>query len=204
MSWYELPFYFRVVALVVLFSLIGLIDWRKHRQEARKWREYLFLFSCALAGALLGGVGDFFTSGVSPEYFLCLKGIEITDSFRFDVAALGGEAGFFAGIFLSALILIVNNPSKKFKPLPYKLLIKLTSIPFISALACGIIMGTVASGFPLPAYLSPLKAFLSESQLGNLSVVWYTNAGVYAGALTGTIFVLFRIRFLRKRRQIRN
>src|SRR5437899_11456333 len=59
----------RIAAGVLIFVALGWWDYRRNRDQAARWREYLVLVACTLAAMVYGFVNDQITSTVSWAYF---------------------------------------------------------------------------------------------------------------------------------------
>src|ERR1041384_40139 len=70
----------RIAAGVLIFGVLALRDWRRHGNQATRWKEYLFLLGAVIAALIYGAINDQVTVTISPEYFLYGKGLaEVVD-----------------------------------------------------------------------------------------------------------------------------
>ncbi|MHC4648133.1 MAG: hypothetical protein ACYTBJ_21950, partial [Planctomycetota bacterium] len=76
---FEIPYLYRVFALLLLMSLSAAHDYWRNRGASRKWREYTFVVAGGLLAGLIGLLNDLITSSISPEYFCLGKGLAAGD-----------------------------------------------------------------------------------------------------------------------------
>jgi hypothetical protein len=101
----DIPFRYRVIALLVLMALVAGIERLRKGPQAMRYKEYAFILLCGCVGAIIGAVNDTLTSALSPEYFLFGKNIPGIHP-RLEAINLGLSAGFSAGIIGGALSLV--------------------------------------------------------------------------------------------------
>jgi hypothetical protein len=184
----------RLAGLIVFFSVVAVLDWRKNGEKATRWREYLLALLCGLLGAAFGMIWDQGTLTISPDYFELGKGLDPKNGpMRLQALALGFKAGFFAGLVLGMLFLFANNPGR-LKTLPYKRLIKRAIHPLLWVGPCALIgMVVIDYGDPMNRKKA-LLSILNEAQARAFLKVWGLHIGLYSGALIGLISGCLSIR----------
>lgn len=172
----------RLALLIAVLAAGAAFDWLRHRERARRWREYVFLLAAAAVGGLLGALVDLATSALSPEYFVVAKGLSAGPTLRRDALALGFHAGFLTGA-VAAGVYLVAAPRAGIPRLAALLLrplgLALYLAPFGGAVACALDpldLGARLAGLVPPGRLPPLLA------------AWGSHAGLYAGALAGGVW----------------
>ncbi|CAG0929807.1 hypothetical protein PLCT1_01139 [Planctomycetaceae bacterium] len=184
-TFYE--FVFRAALLGVALGIVALIERRVHRERATRWREYLFLLLCALAGGVFGVCTDAFTASASPEYFWLGKGVPDDDRFWPRVIELGFQAGFFAGAIIGGFLLVANSVNRHLPALPLPRLGRY--VPWIMVTASVI---TTVAGLFIPKW-DPLELreqmsrTLTPDELRRFMNVWNIHAGLYCGGGLGTL-----------------
>lgn len=194
----NIPYHYRLLGLLLLMAGVALWEYRRDRAHARKWKEYGFLMICGGLGAVFGIANDQVTSTISPYYFYVFKGIEYGDRFRLEVAALGAQAGFFAGFLAGAIFLIANNPGQKKRSLSYPSLLSIARYPFIWAIALAVLTGAIFYSYQPSPMLDPLKPFLIAAEVPRFMLTWGIHIGLYLGAAVGTVHAVVKIRQGRK------
>ncbi len=61
-------FWLRVILLFAILSGIALIDFLIQKKRAKKWKEYLFIFTMGFIFSVIGSIHDQITVTISPEY----------------------------------------------------------------------------------------------------------------------------------------
>jgi hypothetical protein len=178
-------------------TLIAWIDWRRHGDQATKWREYGFLLVAGLLGGMFGVGIDQFTSTLSPDYFVLGKGIPNDAAFRAHVAALGVQAGFVMGMLVGGLYLLANNPRPDRIALSYVRLFRYAVAPIVAAIVVAPISALLVANWD-PLHLArELRDLLPPAEIEHFRLVWGIHLGVYAGGIIGAIIGVIRIRRLR-------
>jgi heme/copper-type cytochrome/quinol oxidase subunit 2 len=143
----------RIAIGVLIFLALAFWDYRRNRDQATRWREYLVLVACTLAAMAYGIVNDQITSTISWEYFYYGKGLEETlgpqlppDPVKLHLAAavVGIQATWSAGLIIGVALLLANNPSKTLPRLPDIALLNQLPIIFLitaATAAIGAILG---------------------------------------------------------------
>lgn len=185
----DVPFAWRVAALIGVAALFVLLDRRKPAAQRTRAGEYTFLFVMGLAGALFGAVNDWITSTLSPEYFIFGKGLDAGSNLTIDVLQLGGQAGFTAGVVGAAVVLYFTGGA-----ISASRLYRLAPVPFLAATLTGAILGIVnwltggIHGF------ANLDGFLTPEQTERFHIVWSVHLGIYIGAALALIGVIGYVR----------
>ena len=176
-------FIWRLLFLTVLLALIAWWDYRRLGPAARRWQEYLFLYSAGAFAALLGALNDVYTVSVSPDYFISGKGLEAGDGLILRAMGLGAQAGFVAGVILAACLLMRYRYA--FWSDLARQVVRITCLAVMTALLCR---------FVLPMYLVDtdlLSAvpWTNERKLQFVHV-WSIHIGLYVGAALGLLAIL--------------
>lgn len=186
----------RVALLLGVLVLFALADWMRHRQEATRWREYLFLASAGILGAAFGAMIDLITSSISADYFIAGKGLSPGVGFKLEVATLGAQAGLVGGVVVGSLLLLANQPREGVVAPPL-LLIRLLATcwrVFAFAVLSAILGGGVAS-IAKPTWFSiDLEGILDDAAIRGFTTVFCTHLGVYVGAVVGLVLSVRSIR----------
>lgn len=183
---YEAPYWVRALVTLAFLAAVALYDLRRHGRRATRWKESSFWLACALAGALFGAANDLVTSRVSRAYFALGKGLLAADASEFSraVAALGAQAGAFAGLVVGGALLLANNPGER-RPLPYRRLAHLAVRPALFAVAVGPLFGALW-WWDVQGLGGALLEGLSPDDARDFLMVQRIHVGLYAGAALGT------------------
>jgi len=187
---YSIPFGVRLLGLCLAFAGIALAERWLRQGRATRAQEYPFWLASALAAGLLGSLVDLVTSHLSREYFVLGKGLPEASASA--VASLGFEAGVVAGAVVGGLLLWADNPRPGRAQLgPWRLARELLW-PLGLALALapvGALLGWLLSG----SFPADWRASLGPAA-PRFALVWGAHAGVYLGALVGTLIGVVRVR----------
>lgn len=199
----------RIAFGVVTFTILALLDLRRHGRASRRWREYMILLSAVGVALLYGVVNDQITSRISWEYFffikeLCVKfdNVRPSDSvMQWEALKIGLKATWTVGLLFGVAVLFANNPRKSVPQLPDRQIYRMLPIPVLFAAVVAALLGAVTVLLPdLAIPLMPdMKGLAEKSRDVRLYCVWAIHFGGYVGATLGAIFVVLRI--LRQRRQ---
>ena len=190
---------YRIIAGLMFFATLGILDLIKNPQNPKRLKEYGFLFSIVGITMLYGLLHDYITSTISPDYFVLGKGIEnATEGFNKDVAILALKATWSAGLAIGVAFLLANNPSKVKPQLKYKTLYQLLIYPLLLSVSAAIVLGIIFNLVVLN-FSSPENDLLSPQSYKLFMTVWGIHIGSYAGGLLGIIVGIVRIRILRAR-----
>ena len=198
MDFYGIPFVYRLLILLAVLCLVGGIDLLLHRQDATRWREYLFLVACGTLGAAVGVSTDAVTSQISPEYFIVGKGVPDGDGFTARVLLLGAHAGFFAGAVAAMCCLIANNPRRGLPAVSYPMLARIACIPLALALSGGWVAGVTLFLGAAGSLVSRIDVPVAPERAEEFIVAWGTHGGLYAGLLAGVVIAVLRVRRARR------
>lgn len=196
----ELPFAARLGLLLALMAFGAAVDRRVNGPAARRGREYAFLLAAGAIGAAFAFACDQVTSRLSPEYFVEGKGLAPGPGFARAVVELSLQAGLVAGLVLGGALLLANQPRADRPALPLRRLLLRAAWPLAGA----------ALAAPLGALVLPpldpldlrgrLRGVVAEAALEDLVRVWGIHAGLYAGAVVGTLVGVVEVR---RRRALR-
>ncbi|HEY7120151.1 MAG TPA: hypothetical protein VH475_26420 [Tepidisphaeraceae bacterium] len=201
----------RIAAGVAVFVLLAVWDYRRNRQRATRWREYLVLLVCTLAAILYGVINDQITSSISWEYFYYGKDLDKVlgpqtppdlVQLHLQAALVGVKATWSAGLILGVVLLVANNPTKRLPRLPESSLLRLLPLIFL------ITAGTAAIGAWLgyAGCLTRMSEDFPEMLRTNLwrprrfMAVYGIHLGGYAGSLIAMIVAVVAI--MRRRRRV--
>lgn len=186
----DVPFGLRLLALLGLLAVGAAVDVARHGKAATRPREYATLLLAGAIGAAFALVVDQVTSRLSPDYFVIGKGLEGGAGFARAVVVLSLQAGLVAGLVLGGVLLVANQgPS-----LPPHRLLGRALWPIGGALLLalpGMALASALDPLGLRAELGPL---LAAGPLEDLVRVWGIHAGLYAGALVGTVVAVVDVR----------
>lgn len=185
----EIPFAWRVFALLIAMVLFVGLDLRKPSIERHRWREWTFLLVAATASGMVGLCVDLVTSNISPEYFSLGKGIAEGPGFSCRVAKLGASAGFSAGAIGAALVLLAN-------PAPERslFLFRLLWLPLLPALGFAILAGGLVTVVPSMTYSAAAEA-LGSVQAQRFTIAWVSHIGAYVGGGIGLLLLVWKLRY---------
>jgi hypothetical protein len=188
---------YRIIAGLIFFAALGILDLIKNPQNPKRLKEYGFLFSVVGITMLYGLLHDYITSTISPDYFVLGKGIESArEGFNKDVAMLALKATWSAGLVIGVAFLLPNNPSKIKPQLKYKTLYGLLIYPLLLSVLLAVLIGILFNVFA-PKFSSSLNELPNPRSYKFFMTVWGIHIGSYAGGLLGMIVGIVRIRMLR-------
>ena len=199
----------RIVAGLLILSLFAFFDIRKNGfKNSRRIREYAFLAICTLVALFYGAINDFVTFHISWQYFYFGKGISEgpPDSPFLQIKAilLGMKSSWTPGLLAGAVLLVVNNPTKKLNPLPFKYLYQQIPLLLIPPLLLSPVLG-------LLGYLQLLKEVMPDSQVlydkpeifqpARFMMVWGIHLGAYLGGIVSILWVALKVHFAKRSQQ---
>ncbi len=138
-----IPLPYRIGFAAIFFLALGLHDFRKNPGNPKRAKEYCFLFSVMGLAIAYAIAHDFVTAGISREYFTQGKGL-VEQDFAWNLSWLAVKASYSIGLVLGMLLLVLNNPSKKFVQLPYRALYLILLWPLGFSLVFAATFGLVA------------------------------------------------------------
>lgn len=196
----EITYTLRLLFLVCALGLLALDDWRKHRENARRWRDYLFLSAAAATGAIYFLVVDLLASMLSWEYYAYAKGFSESESYYAQLCELSVKTGVPTGFAIGALYLFANTFKPKDPSLPRMQLYRYLLYPMLCAIVISPAIAAIAVTFDPLGIGKQLSAMMPKApeRLSRLLVVWGINAGLYAGAGLGIILAVAKIQSARK------
>ena len=176
-------FLWRLLLLSVVLCLIAIWDYRTYGKDARRWREYVFMYACGCFAAMIGAVNDLYTVSISEDYFVAGKGLEPGDGLSLRAVLLGAQAGFVAGVILAACLLI------RLKQAGFRFIAKRVVLIAVAAIATAVL-----SSLCLPSYLKHAdilhRIAWSIEQVDAFTSVWAIHIGLYAGAILSLAVIL--------------
>ncbi|MEB3210595.1 MAG: hypothetical protein VKL39_04545 [Leptolyngbyaceae bacterium] len=184
----DIPVHHKFLLLGAFVGAMLLLDLRNPPRKRQRWQSYSFLLGVGIAGAILGIANDLITSSLSSDYFIYFKGIEPDRQFLKNVLTLGTQAGF-SGAAVGGGILLLCKPKSK----PIQALLPIVKWPFISAIAGGIIFGTLSHLLHWPQTFGDLDGLLTSAQAHRFHTVWLIHIGLYVGALVGLMVISIRL-----------
>jgi hypothetical protein len=201
----------RIAVGVLILLALALHDYRRNRERATRWREYLFLLVCTLAAMAYGALNDQITSTISWEYFYYGKDLDkvlgpVTPpdavQLHLHAALVGINATWSAGLIIGVVLLFANNPAKSHPQLPRTTLLKfLPPILLITAT-------TAAFGSYL-GYAGHLARFNEDFPIMLKTDLWRPRRfmavfGIHLGGYLGGILALLVTvpLILRRRRRL--
>lgn len=205
-SWLEASYPYRLVLGLAFFLVLGLVDWRRHPEDPRRAKEYLFLVYAALAAIVYAVLHDQITVSLSPEYFLLGKGLvhdhrnlgdeahRVPWHLRLDVAVLAVHASYGVGALAGAALLIANNPSKTRAQVPYRPLLRLALLPLACAAVAAVVGGVVNRTLDPMDLAHDLRGEVKYEAVRPFVLVQGVHAGSYAGAVLGSIAAVVLVR----------
>ncbi len=183
----------RILAVLILLTVVALIDWLVKREKATRWREYSFLVLGGLVGAVFGVLIDQMTYRISPDYFLYAKNLSVHD-FDWNVIKLGAQAGMTAGVITVGVLMIGNTVFRKEPVLPLRGLIRYVGISMIASLGAALMLGLVFA-FALPdSVVGSYNEVITPDKMLRFKAVVGAHYGLYLGGIVATAIciVLFR------------
>ena len=193
---------------VAIFAVLAVIDIRRKGTQARRWKEYLFLFGVAAAAIPYGVVNDLITAAISWEYFYYGKGLRDVlgpwvppsqPALQWEAAKMGMKAAWSAGLIIGVAFLLANNPRKDRPQLPYRRLWKLILLPLAAAVVCSVVGGWAGYADLLTGLSGDLEKVAADNLLRprRLMCVWGVHLGAYVGVAVGVAGAVWAI--LRRR-----
>jgi len=198
---------------VGILAVFALVDWRKHRANATKWRECGVLAIAVLAAMLYGTLNDQVTSSISWEYFYYGKELDnvlgptvppATAPLHWEVAKVGMKATWSVGLLIGVALLLANNPWRDLPRLAYRELVKMLPLIVGSAVVLGVIGGF--AGYH--GWLTHFAADFEDMWRADIFrprrflCTWGVHLGGYLGGLTGTLVATAIVLRDRRRRRV--
>lgn len=198
MSLDSIPFWIRLLALAMLMTGAALVDFVRRRDQATRWKEYLFLWGVAGVAALCGAANDAMTVWISPDYFVLGKGLS-AEGVRIGAVALGAKAGFSAGAAAAAVCLYAASAGRRYPPLELSRWVRLSWRPFVTAPAGAVLVFLSRDAFHSLRVVRDLTEVIGPERTAAFVRVWAVHAGVYAGLAAGLVWMLIEMVRYRKR-----
>lgn len=194
------PYWCRIVLLLILMAAIAAIDRLRNRQQATKWKEYGFVVLAGVVGAAFGLVNDLITSSISPEYFVFGKGLAAGAGLTIRAGILGMKAGFSAGAVAGAVCLYASTRNRSRPPLAYRKLLGLLWRPVVLAVTSGATLAILFHGYDPLGFSPELNRVLDSREVARFFTAWWVHCGVYVGLLLGVVWIVVDIGRFRNRR----
>jgi hypothetical protein len=188
----SIPYQYRLLILFLLMGLVVGLDYWRNPTKPTKFKEYLFLIMSGLIGAGFGIVNDQITCTLSPAYFYYFKNVSYDSSFRWQVSAVGFEAGFFAGFFSYGIFLLINQRRKL--PLSYRQLLNRAKYPITWAIVLAPITGFIFYYFQFSFFVDQITPVVEPVEVPKFILVWGFHIGLYIGAVLGIVHGAANIR----------
>ena len=185
----------RVVLGVLFFGTLGLLDWRRHPENPKRAKEYLFLIGAMALAVIYGVLHDHVTATISPEYFLKGKELELDPRpFRWAVTVLAAHAAYGPGLVVGAALLIANNPSATRGQLSYRELGRLALVPLVLAATAAALGGVLSGALDVAGRRPDAELLAGKEAATRFLVTWGVHAGSYAGGGLGALLACVLIR----------
>lgn len=194
------PLLIRVAILLAFFAIVAGTERLLRGSSASRWREYLFLLVCGLAGAAYGASNDWITFRLSQEYFVLGKGLPAGFDLQGRVLAMGSYAGFVAAVFCASALVYANNPKPGVPQLNYGALAKHAALCLAPAAGAALVGWGASLAFAEPLQHLAILPTLSPASKSGFITVWSIHVGTYLGLVAGGAWNFFAIR----RARIRN
>jgi len=189
----------RILVGSAIFTIFAIVDFRRHRKAATKWREYTVLLISVALALVYGVINDQITVTISPEFFLYGKELSKTigdnppmAQLRWEAAKVGMKATWTAGLIFGVALLLANNPSKSLPRLRNRQLVMY--VPVILAITA--VCGVVGAWLGYHGYLTRIDPDFGEMVAANLyrpmrfMSAWGANLGGYVGGVIATIIAV--------------
>lgn len=202
----------RICFGVLFFLAMATLDPARNGSRATRWREYGFLIGCVAVAVLYGVMNDLITSSISWEYFY--YGKELMTALGPDTPPqrpamarqamlVGIKATWTAGFIIGVVLLIANNPSRRYPQLPYRSLLRVALAIFALCAICGALLGVAGSSGWLVAFNDDFADMVRENEFRpfRFMAVFGVHLGGYLGGALGAIAGAIFIRWRRRRLQ---
>ena len=196
----------RIGCCATFFLIYALLDLRKNRSKATRWREYLILLLSVFIALCYGAINDQITVRISPEYFLYGKELAPVvyghpDHLPWEATKVGLKATWTAGLLIGVAILLANNPHPLLPQLSYKLLIRKLPLIILFCISGAILFGTLGYLGTLAFASDDFREMIRHNEYRpyRFMAVYGIHLGGYIGGLVGTIHAVISIRKDRRR-----
>lgn len=194
-----IPYWSRILVLLLLISLSGGIDWYRHGPKATKPQEYAFVILTGVIGSLFGLFNDLITASISPEYFILGKGLAPGNGLTMRATILGMKAGFSAGAIAGAICLYASSRRCRLPALPYRSLLELLWRPVVLAATTAFIFALFFRQYDPLNFSGELADVLDSQQIQRFLLVWWMHLGLYLSLLVSVPWMVVDITRLRRR-----
>ncbi|MCC6424232.1 MAG: hypothetical protein IT447_12205 [Phycisphaerales bacterium] len=198
------------VGAAILGVLAGVEIRNKGLRQSKRWREYLFLLTIVAAALVYGVINDLLTSRISWEYFYYGKGVAevlgppvppLAGALAWEAAKVGMRATWTAGLIIGVVLLVANNPSRRWPSLSYGRLIAMAGLVFVITAITAAILGWVGSTGWFTHWSGDFAEMVRNNEMRPMRfmTVFGIHLGGYVGALIGMVMAVVLI--LRRRFQ---
>lgn len=185
---------YRLPIGILIFIILGIVDYIKNPKNPTKVKEYLFMFSVSILATIYAVIHDLITFTISKEYFVYGKNLGAEVVYFPDVFILAIKASYWLGIIIGIGYLVVNNPNKKYEQLNYYILYQNLIHPLLGAIIFALI-GYLLSYIIHPYFTLGAEKILREPQ--RFESVAFIHWGTYLGTIGGTIYGAYKIKKMR-------
>jgi len=198
----------RIAVGVAIFIVLALHDLYRKGPAATRWREYMILLVCVVAGIIYAIANDNLTASMSWEYFAFGKGLTATlpadwspatIAFRLAVTRLAAQAGFSAGVIVGVALLLANNPSKHRPQLPPRELLRQLIRVLVVTIVISASLGAAGYFGAFTRISADFREMMAQNQWRprRFMCVYGIHLGAYVGASIGIIATVVHIRRVR-------
>ncbi|MFT3913668.1 MAG: hypothetical protein QM704_06060 [Anaeromyxobacteraceae bacterium] len=183
---YERALPIRLALGLAFFAVLALREAVRRGRQSPRLREYAFLLAASAGAIIYAILNDELTAAISPGYFLEAKGVRASAlPFRLAVALVAVKGSYWVGLLLGTALLVANNPSSRWPPLPYASLGRIALVPVVGATAGGLAGGALFRFAGLGLEESAAAFVGWGPEVPGFLTAWGVHAGSYAGAALG-------------------
>ena len=191
----------RIIAGVCIFIALAIVDLWRNGRAARRWREYLFLFSATLLAMAYGALNDQFSSAISWEYFYYAKELfnvlgpqtpPDRAALRWQAAIVGMKATWSVGLLLGAGLLIANNPRPDRPSIPLTRLMLVFVFIFIGTAITAVIGAIIGWNGGLTWCDEEFRQMVATDMWRpqHFMACWGEHLGAYVGGMAGGVIAV--------------
>ncbi len=180
----DIPFWSRVVALLLFAVGLVLFERRRHPGSTDRLWEYGVILLGGVLGAIYGVVNDAVTSNLSPYYFILGKGL-VEGDVRYEACLLGAQAGFSAGVIAIAVwTFVMRRVEARKRSL---CILRHLWIPCTVAVALSVLLSLLFGHRDPLGFSTQLMPCLPQEEIDRFLRVWWAHLGAYGGLLLGVV-----------------
>jgi hypothetical protein len=195
----------RITLGALFFVTLALLDLRRARSRATRWREYLFILAAAGVAMAYGVVNDLITSRISWEYYAYGKGLaaalgdrEPPDARRlaWEAAKVGLKATWTVGLIAGVAVAMANNPRPGLPRLAYaRLLRRMPMIVLITAIGAAVV-GTMGALGWLTTFSDDFRTMVRDNAWRpyRFMAVFGIHLGGYVGGILAITWAVCSVR----------